>query len=87
MGSYRLLLKSSAARELEAVGGKADRQRLVRRIRRLAVDPRPPGCQKLAGPEGRYRVRQGPYRIVYAVDDRARTLVVFKIGHRREVYR
>ncbi len=87
MGSYRLLLKSSAARELEAVALKSDRRRLARRIRLLAVDPRPPGCQKLAGPEERYRVRQGRYRVVYAVNDRERSVVVFKIGHRKDVYR
>lgn len=87
MGSYRLLLKASAAKELEAVSPKTDRQRLARRIRRLAVEPRPPGCQKLVGTEERYRVRQGRYRIVYAVDDRERAVVVFKIGHRRDVYR
>ena len=33
------------------------------------------------------RIRQGAYRIVYSVDDDARVVDVFKIGHRREVYR
>jgi mRNA-degrading endonuclease RelE of RelBE toxin-antitoxin system len=32
-------------------------------------------------------MRQGDYRVVYAIDDAARTTTVFKIGHRRDVDR
>jgi mRNA interferase RelE/StbE len=87
VGRYRLSIKRSAARELEAVAQKADRQRLVARIEALAGDPRPPGCEKLAGHSDRYRVRQGNYRVVYSVDDAQRVVLVVKVGHRREVYR
>ena len=86
MASYELRIKNSAAKELEAVGLKADRSRIVDRIRPLAEDPRPPGCEKLSGLD-RYRVRQGAYRILYEVDDDARRVTVVKIGHRRDVYR
>jgi mRNA interferase RelE/StbE len=84
---YRLSIKASAARELEAVDRKGDRQRLVTRIQGLATDPRPPGCEKLAGHADRYRVRQGSYRVVYSVDDAEHVVTVFKVGHRRDVYR
>ena len=87
MARYRLSIKRSAARELEAVAKKADRQRLVARIEALAGDPRPPGCEKLAGHSDRYRVRQGNYRVVYSVDDAQCVVLVVKVGHRREVYR
>lgn len=87
MASYSLSIKRSAARELEAVASKRDRQRLVKRIEALGRDPRPPGCEKLAGYPNRYRVRQGAYRVLYAVDDAGRSVVVIKVGHRREVYR
>jgi mRNA interferase RelE/StbE len=63
------------------------RVRIVARIQALASTPRPHGSRKLAGEEERYRIRQGAYRIVYTVDDAARVVEVFKIGHRREVYR
>lgn len=87
MESYRVLIKDSAARELEKVGQKKDRGRLVEAIRSLAVDPRPPGCEKLAAAEDRFRIRRGAYRVVYGVDDRERVVTVVKIGHRREVCR
>ena len=52
----------------------------------LAADPRPRGAAKLAGRDD-FRVRVGDYRIVYAVDDTERLVLVARIAHRREVYR
>lgn len=85
MGKYNLFITASAARELRGIP-KKDLRRLVERIRLLAEDPRPPGSRKLSAQE-RYRIRQGDYRIVYAIDDSPRTVEIFKIGHRSEIYR
>lgn len=86
MASYRLLIKPSAAKEIEASPRK-DRLRIIKRIQELANNPRPPGCEKLSGDYDKYRVRQGAYRIVYAISDVDLTVCVVKVGHRREVYR
>ena len=59
---------------------------LVEKIRRLAANPRPQGCQKLSGADA-YRIRQGDWRVVYAVDDESREVTIDKIGNRREIYR
>ena len=85
MASYKLLIKPSAAKELEAVP-KKDRQRIVTKIRNLSVEPRPPGCERLSGHD-LYRVRQGNYRIHYTVQDADLVVVIVTLGHRREVYR
>ena len=85
MDAYRLFIKPSAAKELDAIP-KEDRRRIVRRIEGLSADPRPSGCEKLSG-EDKYRVRQGDYRVIYLMSDDRHEGVVFKIGHRREVYR
>ena len=87
MARYRVFIKHSARKELELVAAKSDRRRVTARIASLAEEPRPHGCEKLAGYTDRYRVRQGDYRIVYLVDDFERSGMIFKIGHRREVYR
>ena len=87
MAEYRLLIMPSAAKEIEAVGTKRDRQRIVDRIRSLATEAKPPGSEKLAGSAALFRVRQGDYRVIYVVDDARRTIEVIKVGHRREVYR
>ncbi len=86
MASYRLLLKKSAAKEIEA-SPKKDRLRIIKRIQGLSADPRPPGCEILSGHDDRYRVRQGAYRTVYSVSDIELVVCVVKVGHRREVYR
>ena len=85
MANFKLQIKPSAVKELEALPAK-ERQRVVTRIRGLATDPRPPGSEKLTGHQ-LYRVRRGNYRILYAIDDASSSLVVVKIGHRRDVYR
>lgn len=85
MASYKILIKASAAKELELLP-KPDRKRVADKILALAADPRPVGVQKLAG-EDQYRLRQGDYRIIYEIIDREVLVLVIKIGHRREVYR
>jgi mRNA interferase RelE/StbE len=87
VGRYNLSIKTSAAKEIEAVGQKKDRQRIVARIQSLAEDPRPPGCEKLTGPSDAYRIRIGDYRVVYSVEDQQPAVTVFRVGHRKDVYR
>jgi len=84
--AYSIVINRSAEKELKAVLS-GDLKRVIDRIRGLAKQPRPSGCEKLSGESERYRIRQGDYRIVYSLDDAARLVEVVKIGHRREVYR
>ncbi len=86
MARYKVYIKPSAVKELENLPRRKDRRQVVKRIRKLADDPRPPGCQKLSG-RNRYRIRQGIYRIVYSIEDDRLVVYVVKVGHRREVYR
>ena len=86
MGRYRVFIKPSAVRDIEGIADKKQRQQIVARIEALSEDPRPPGCEKLTGRE-QYRVRQGIYRIVYAIDDDRLVVFVVKVGHRSSVYR
>jgi mRNA interferase RelE/StbE len=83
---YRVSIKRSAVKEIEAIPQKKERQRIIRRIGHLANDPRPPGSKKLSGHD-KYRIRQGTHRIVYSTEDNELTVVVVKGGHRKDVYR
>ena len=87
MAEYRLLIKASAKKEIESVGSKAGRQRIVERIQALAKDPRGHGSEKLAGTVNRYRVRQGNFRIIYLIDDGRREVTIFKVADRKDAYR
>lgn len=62
------------------------RERVRDAIDGLGPEPRPRGAVKLAGRDD-FRIRVGDYRIVYAVDDADRVVLVARIAHRREVYR
>lgn len=81
MGRYKVRIKKSAIKELEAIASKKDRRQIVSRIEALAVDPRPQGAVKLSGFE-RYRIRQGRYRILYMIRDRELIVYVVKIADR-----
>jgi mRNA interferase RelE/StbE len=82
---YRILIRRSAEKEIERLP-EATRGAVVRRIRALGADPRPPGSQKLSGRDG-YRIRQGDHRVVYTVDDAARVVTIVRVAHRSDVYR
>jgi mRNA interferase RelE/StbE len=85
VASYRLSIKPSAAKEIEALP-KNDRIRVIKRIKGLSDNPRPPGSEKLSGND-KYRVRQGQYRIVYSISDEELVVLVVKVANRRDVYR
>jgi mRNA interferase RelE/StbE len=82
---YEIRLHPTAARAYRRLQPPL-RDRISTAIDALADEPRPSGAAKLAGRDD-YRVRVGDYRIVYAVDDNERLVIVARIAHRRVVYR
>lgn len=86
MARYRIQIKASAAKEIQDITTRRDRRRVVEKIRKLADDPRPRGCEKLSG-QDRYRVRRGNIRIIYSIDDDRLVVHVVKGGDRKDVYR
>lgn len=85
MAKYRLVFRKSVSKDLRPIP-KKDVARILQRMEALQEDPRPVDSEKLSGQE-RYRVRQGVYRIIYAVTDEHLVVTVVKVGHRRHVYR
>jgi mRNA interferase RelE/StbE len=57
-----------------------------RHVDRLGENPRPPDAKKLKG-SADYRLRVGPYRILYDINDETSTVTVYRVKHRREAYR
>lgn len=85
MARYSLLIKPSAAKELEDLPLR-DRQRAISKIQHLATEPRPVGAEKLSGQE-KYRIRQGDYRILYLINHVETRITVVRVAHRGEAYR
>jgi mRNA interferase RelE/StbE len=82
---YRIGIKKSAIKELESIPTR-DLGRIMERTESLAYDPRPEGSKKLSGEE-KYRIRQGSYRILYAIEDDLLIVYVVKVAHRKDVYK
>ena len=83
--SYRIELESRARREFLDLHREAQ-ERLAAALDDLRNDPRPPGAKRLSGSPG-YRIRKDTYRILYTIDDGAKLVRFFRVGHRREIYR
>jgi mRNA interferase RelE/StbE len=76
----------AAVKELRAMPAP-DRERMRRRLNAYAADPDAPGHDvlPLAGEPGGFRLRSGDWRALFRMDGLEMT--VYRIRHRREVYR
>lgn len=83
--SFSIKIKASAAKSLSRIP-TAERSRLIQAIDRLQREPLAGGTLK-GEFSGLRRLRVGDYRIVYEVLHEQVTVLVVRIGHRREVYR
>jgi mRNA interferase RelE/StbE len=81
---YRLNILREVLKALESVP-KEFRHPIQNRIKQLALDPRPSGVKKLH--RGGYRVRLGPYRIIYEIDDNNLLVNITAVKHRKDAYR
>jgi len=84
--TYRVTITSTAVKERKRLD-TTSRKRVDAALVNLLENPRPHGAKKLAGSQHDWRVRVGDYRILYEVDDSGRLITVWRIAHRREVYR
>jgi len=86
MTRYSVEITRTAERQLKKLS-QDERQRVARTVAMRAIDPRPRGSRKLAGYDDVFRVRMGQYRVIYSIDDGRLTVLVLKLGHRKDVYR
>lgn len=83
--AYQIIIKPSAQKDLDKLPDK-EVIRLASKIILLSKDPRTIGTQKLTEQEV-YRIRIVNYRVLYEIDDSAKSIFVFRIKHRKEVYK
>jgi len=82
---YEIKIKKSAKKDLDDLNDKMY-VRIDRAIQGLRNDPFPRGIKKLRGEENRYRIREGKYRILYEVDQKNKTIVIYRIKLRKAAY-
>ena len=80
--NYEVRLRSRRVqRELDALY-EPERRRVLEVLRALAGEPRPSGCKKLY--DNVHRIRVGPWRIIYLIDEVNRRIDIGGIRRRSE---
>ncbi len=84
---YEILIKASAEKEIRCLSSEM-RKRITSAVLALRDEPRPSDVRKLKGrDEEGWRIRVGDYRVLYRIDDELRQVTIYRVGHRRDVYR
>ncbi len=84
--SWKLKIKRRAEKEVAGLPPKIRRQ-ILGRIIALEKKPWPHDSISLHGGEDAFRVDSGNYRILYHIDTKTREVTVFRVRHRKDVYR
>jgi mRNA interferase RelE/StbE len=85
VSSYLVRLEKKASKQIEKLP-PAVAKRVITALEDVSQNPRGLASKKLEARDG-YRYRVGDYRILYLIDDYHHEVVVYKVMHRREVYR
>ena len=83
---YEVIVLHTAEKEIRPLPPKVRRQ-IFEKLLELEANPRPQDSVALRGFERGHRVHSGEYRILYDVDDLARVVTVWRVKHRKNVYR
>lgn len=84
--SYQVEITKTAVKERKKLGNTT-RMRIDLALLNLKENSRPPGAIKLTGSQNDWRIRVGDYRILYEIDEKGRLITIWRIAHRRHVYR
>jgi mRNA interferase RelE/StbE len=83
---YAVKLTRTAVKEIGRLPPKI-RSQIEGRLEALATHPRPHDAKRLVGRRRGYRLDAGEYRILYDIDDSGRVVAVWRVKHRKDVYR
>ena len=84
--AYKITYKSSVEKDLR----KIDKPQVIRIIDKIENElVKYPGKDKeLSGEfKGLYSYRIGDYRVIYTILQKRKTILILRIGHRKEIYK
>jgi len=82
---YGVVLLPTAERGLKRLPSAV--QSAVRKeLRRLEAEPRHPGIRPVVSQPGWLRARVGDYRVIFAIEDRDRRVLVKRVARRDQAY-
>ncbi|TSC59307.1 MAG: RelE protein [Candidatus Peregrinibacteria bacterium Greene0416_62] len=82
---YKIIILKHAQKEASTLPQK-DQKRISVAITSLATDPFR-GKQMHGDYKGVWTIRVWPYRIMYRIEKEMVTVIVLRVGHRKDVYR
>lgn len=83
--NYKVIAKPSAQKDLDKLRVR-EVKKIAKRINQLRSNPRPVGIQKLSDDEG-YRIRSGNYRILFTINEKEKSVLIYRIKHRKDAYK
>ncbi len=83
--NYQIIIKPAAQKDLDKLPIK-ELIKIASKLKLLEQNPRPIGIQKLSNDDG-YRIRSGSYRILFLINDNASKIFIYRIKHRKDVYK
>ncbi|MCX6151876.1 MAG: type II toxin-antitoxin system RelE/ParE family toxin [Ignavibacteriales bacterium] len=83
--AYKIIIKPSAIKDLDILPD-VELNKILTRINQLKEEPRPIGIQKLTDKEG-YRIRSGNYRVLFEINDKLKSVLIYRIKHRKDIYK
>ncbi len=83
---YKLIIQKSARKELDNIPDPFF-LKIDEAILSLRENPYPfPQSKKLKGND-KHRLRIGDFRVVYTVDEKQKVITIYRLRHRKDVYR
>ncbi len=83
---FRIEYLEAVATDLKAIS-KLEKAQIKKAIeKKLTIDPISFGKPLQYSLRGLRRLRVGDYRVIFQIEEKSKTVLVVKIGHRKEVY-
>ena len=83
---YKIQLKRSVVKTLKSLPQR-EVKKIGKKIDSLGQNPVPKDSKKIKGEKDLYRVRVGDYRILYFFQNSSLTVLVIRVGHRKDIYK
>jgi mRNA interferase RelE/StbE len=84
---FKILIIPAGQRDLDRIRDKKTLISIKKALIDLADNTRPANSIKLYDKLGGYRIRIGNFRCCYRIDDTHKSVYVYRIKHRKDVYR
>ncbi|MCI0469682.1 MAG: type II toxin-antitoxin system RelE/ParE family toxin [Nitrospirae bacterium] len=85
--AYKIVYKESVEKDLKGLSRDIKAKIIDNIENNLATDPQSKGKQLKGNWQGLLRYEIRPYRVIYSIFETEHTILILRIGHRKDVYR